>query len=125
MTLLILTIGLLNLVLGFGLGIYLGYGPPGLLATWDALGTAFPQIAATEANDAPDQPTEAANSADTVAAQADLDLLAVENRLLEEIQRLRAECQGQLQTEYTGQDRPAVDSSPEPLPPAPSRAEPA
>lgn len=31
-------LGILNLCLGYALGVYLGYGPPGLAATWEAIG---------------------------------------------------------------------------------------
>lgn len=38
MVFLVLMIGILNICLGFMLAVHLGYGPPGLLEAWDALG---------------------------------------------------------------------------------------
>ena len=43
MVLIVLTTGLLNLCVGFGLGMYLGYGPPGLMEVWDAISAELPQ----------------------------------------------------------------------------------
>jgi len=42
--LLIVSLGLLNICLGFGLAMFLGYGPPGLEGIFDALGP-IPQVA--------------------------------------------------------------------------------
>ena len=43
MILTILAIGLLNVGVGFGLAIYLGYGPPGLMEAWEALCADLPR----------------------------------------------------------------------------------
>ncbi len=37
MVLFVLVIGLVNVCVGYGLGVYFGYGPPGLSAAWIAL----------------------------------------------------------------------------------------
>jgi hypothetical protein len=37
-----LVIGVLNVCLGYALAVYLGYGPPGLPETWQALSTGSP-----------------------------------------------------------------------------------
>jgi hypothetical protein len=42
---LIVTIGILNVCLGFGLAIYFGYGPPGLDGIFQALGPMPPVVA--------------------------------------------------------------------------------
>ena len=44
MILLIVTIGLLNICLGFGLSMYYGYGPPGLDGIFEALGAMPPAV---------------------------------------------------------------------------------
>ena len=46
--LLIVTIGLLNICLGFGLAMYFDYGPPGLDGIFEALGPMPPAASSTE-----------------------------------------------------------------------------
>ncbi len=48
MILLIVTIGLLNICLGFGLAIYYSYGPPGLDGIFEALGPMPPPGSSAE-----------------------------------------------------------------------------
>lgn len=43
MILVIFTISLLNVSIGFALAIYLGFGPPGLMEAWDAMCSDTPQ----------------------------------------------------------------------------------
>jgi len=60
MVLLTLLIGVLNVCLGYALAVWLGYGPPSLSATWQALGVEpIAEHPATDAEEAVPQPAEA------------------------------------------------------------------
>jgi hypothetical protein len=99
MLLLTLTIGLLNLGLGFAAAVYLGYGPPGLAAAWQALGAgAGHEEEFRLAGEG--EPSMAGAGGDTAAglSQADLDLAATEARLLVELERLQSSFQEQPET---------------------------
>ena len=56
MAFIVLTVGLVNLCVGFGLGMYLGYGPPGLLEVWEAISGELPQPWEGPAMDAAGKP---------------------------------------------------------------------
>jgi hypothetical protein len=51
MVFLTLMIGVLNVCLGYALAVYLGYGPPGLPETWQALSVGSPVQGQAEAFD--------------------------------------------------------------------------
>jgi hypothetical protein len=90
MIVLILTIGLLNLALGLTLGCYLGFGPPGLLALWDALGVASAHGSAGPLADDEEQPAQRSEGSGLPGAGMDPELVAAEMHLVEELSRLRA-----------------------------------
>jgi hypothetical protein len=90
MTVLILTIGLLNLALGLALGIFLGFGPPGLLATWDALGLHPAGSDAESLEDEDQLAGRGSEHGELAGIGMDPELVAAEANLVEELCRLRA-----------------------------------
>ena len=90
----LLTIGAVNVCLGFTLAIFLGYGPPGLSEAWEAFSRVMPPrpvLGTLPPFDTPSPaPTESATFAVATEPEA-MPPLEIEETLLQELLRTSGE----------------------------------